>query len=119
MDLSEILNEKKLGHGGWSKEDIYRQLGYGALQGIDWAQTRTIAKNPDRWKEIGPVTSRLLGDHPSVGQVNNYFLASTLANTLLAHQLPPEWRKIFQYLNIGYGAQNNLKNYKLGIGMTF
>lgn len=93
-----------------------RELGYLALHGIDWAQTRSISKNPQFLHETNPI----LGEHPSVGKVNNYFLATGLAHALIANQLPPELAKIFQYGTIGLEAGVTGRNkFKFGIGMTF
>jgi len=93
-----------------------RQFASLGLLGADWAQTRTIAKNPYQWHETNPI----LGQHPSVGNVNNYFAAAMLGHTLLANLLPPEYRKLLQYGTIGLEAPVVGKNkFKLGIGMTF
>lgn len=95
---------------------LSRELGYLALHGMDWAQTRTIAKSPHQFHETNP----FLGEHPSVGKVNNYFLSTGLMHALLANQLPPELAKIFQYGSMGFEAGFVGKNkFKLGIGMTF
>jgi hypothetical protein len=105
-----------LGRPGWSNEDTARQLAALAALGVDWAQTRTIAKNPQIWHE----TNRLLGEHPSVGKVNNYFAGSMLGHTLLMNALPPEWRKWAQYGTLGLEAGVTGRNkFNLGIGMTF
>ncbi len=37
---------------------------------IDWRQTITIAKNPDKFREYNPI----LGKHPSEERVDYYFL---------------------------------------------
>lgn len=111
-----VQRSPDFGHGGWTKEDINRELAYYLLHGADWAQTRTIAKNPDRYYEINPI----LGEHPSTGRVNNYFAATGLGHALLANTLPPEWRKWLQYGSIGVEAAMAGRNkFKVGIGMTF
>ena len=40
-----------------------------ALESVDWGQTRSIAKNPNRWTEMNPVLSA----HPTVNQIDAYF----------------------------------------------
>lgn len=40
------------------------------LLAIDWAQTLTIARTPQKWHEINP----LLGPHPSVPRVHAWFV---------------------------------------------
>lgn len=112
-----------LGNPGWSGADTARELASLGLLGADWAQTRTIAKNPydsgrlaQPWHETNPI----LGEHPSSGHVNNYFALSMLAHAMIASQLPPEIRKWFQYGTIGLEAPVVGRNkLKFGIGMTF
>ena len=48
---------------------------------IDWGQTRTIAKTPERFQE----RNRLLGPHPSLGEVNTYFVGLTSLLVVLPH----------------------------------
>ena len=54
---------------------------------IDWAQTRYIAKNPERYFEI----NMILGKHPSVGAVNAYFSVCVVATCAAAYLLPNPW----------------------------
>lgn len=104
------------GGSAWSSEDKIRQALALSLLGADWAQTRTIAKNPQQYHETNPI----LGEHPSSGRVNNYFAASALGHTLLMNALPPKWRKWGQYGLIGLEAPTVGKNkFQVGIGMTF
>lgn len=115
--MPEIFKEDLgSGRGLWSSEDTYRQALSTALLGADWAQTRSIAKGIPGIHE----TNKLLGQHPSVGMVNNYFAASALADAVIASQLPPEWRKIFQYGTIGLEAPTVGRNkFVFNIGMKF
>jgi hypothetical protein len=102
-------------NGGWSTEDSYRQAGVVALSGIDWMQTRKIAKNPDDYHENNPI----LGEHPSTGKVDAYFAASIAAHTAIAAALPPEYRKWFQYISIGVEAGVVASNLSIGLGVGF
>lgn len=119
LDLSPppAIFKDDLGHGSnWSNVDTIMELASLGLLGADWAQTRTIAKNPEQYGEI----NKILGEHPSTGRVNNYFAASMLGHALIASQLPPEIRKWFQYGTIGLEAPVVGRNhFKFGIGMTF
>ena len=51
---------------------LEKELAYSALHLIDWAQTRQIAAQPDKWLELNP----LLGQHPSRAKVNIIFFVS-------------------------------------------
>jgi hypothetical protein len=127
LDLSppSSIFKSDLGRPGWSDADTYRELASLGLLGADWAQTRTISKhpldmNPDGTYAWKAETNPLLGSHPSIGEVNNYFAASMLAHALIASQLPPEIRKWFQYGTIGLEAPVVGRNkFNFGIGMTF
>jgi hypothetical protein len=102
-------------NGGWSTEDSYRQAGFVALTGIDWMQTRKIAKNPDDYYERNPI----LGEHPSTEKVDIYFPACIAAHTMVAMALPPEYRKWWQYVAIGVEAGVVASNLSIGLGVGF
>jgi hypothetical protein len=85
------------------------------LQTADWAQTRTIADNPQSFHEYNQV----LGRHPSIGAVNTYFLASTAVHLALDQALVGRWRKGHAYFWVATGAFNVSHNVAAGIKMTF
>ena len=99
----------------WSHEDKVRLAIWGTLQTVDWLQTRNIAKHPDQWYETNP----RLGNHPTPGEVNRFFLTTTATHILIANFLPSEYRKVFQYLSIGYEFSYVERNYRIGIKMEF
>ena len=102
-------------NGGWSTADTYRQSGVVALMGIDWAQTRKIAQNPDKYSEMNPV----LGSHPSTEKVDAYFLTCAAAHTVVSMVLPPEYRVLWQYIWIGLEAGTVAHNASIGLGVGF
>jgi hypothetical protein len=52
---------------------------------VDFGQTRHIAENPDRYWE--DTSAWLIGEHPSIGTVNNFFIAQYALNYLIADRL--------------------------------
>ncbi len=98
----------------WSTLDKTLLVTSTAANVVDWGQTRTIAKNPDLWRETNPY----LGDHPSVSQVNNYFVARLILVPILAHYLP-EYRttilSIWLVIGVGYSGHNH----GIGLRMTW
>lgn len=98
----------------WSRADSYREAAYLTLHTMDWAQTRNIARNPAYYEQ-----NSILGKHPSVSQVNQYFAATAALQFAVAYYLPPEYRKAFQYITLGieFGAVTH--NISLGIKATF
>lgn len=128
----------------WSTADVAREVVYQAVAVRDWGETRTIAESKTRpcqwvnyyvggsstpsgqwqtcasgysWRyhEINP----LLGQHPSVGRVNTYFVLSSLAHIAVSNALPETWRAAWQYVTIGVEAGVVARNDSLGIAVNF
>ena len=57
------------------------------LLAIDWRQTITIAKNPDKWHEKNPI----LGEHPTTMRVNIYFAVCAICVAIGIYFLPQTW----------------------------
>jgi hypothetical protein len=99
----------------WTTNDTYRQAAFLVLDAADWAQTRNIARNPDKWNETNPS----LGAHPSTTDVDKYFVGMALINTSIAYALPSDYRAAFQYLSIGYESGFVRRNLSIGINAKF
>ncbi len=64
---------------------------------VDWLQTRDVASSNGIYSETNPI----LGTHPSIGSVNNYFLASVALLNLADYVLPQRYAKfIYQAVSI-------------------
>ena len=115
--LEPLTNYARRYRSNWSDEDTQRQLSYLLLHGVDWGQTKTIARNPNKWSETNPI----LGKHPSAGDVDKYFALTGLGHVGLSLLLSdPKWRKLFQNLTIGLEAGVTGRNkFHLGIGTDF
>jgi hypothetical protein len=98
----------------WSDGDVKREAAYLALHIIDYGQTRTIALNPDRLHE----QNSILGLHPTVGQVNRYFLLTGIAHVVVMDLLPSEWRRDIQNITIGIEAGAVGHNFSIGISVS-
>ena len=99
----------------WSDADKTREIVYLTLHAADWGQTLDISKNPTLHTEGNPI----LGEHPSVGRVNSYFVATALLHVGAVHVLPAAWRPAFQYFWIGVEAGVVHHNYKAGLRFNF
>ena len=73
----------------WDRTDSMLLGSALTLTAIDWGQTRDIAQHPERFSESNPI----LGAHPSVGRVDNYFLISMAGIVGLSAVLPSRTRK--------------------------
>ena len=98
----------------WTQADWNRQFAYTVLDLADWAQTRYIATRPQFHE-----TNRFLGEHPSLGKVNNYFAATLAAHWLITDLLPSRYRPVWQYGTITFEAYFVLHNRSLGVGFKF
>lgn len=100
----------------WSDADKIRETIFLTVDTMDWLQTRNIARNPDKYYEK---TSFIYGSHPSVGKVNNLFLAGALLHVGFANTLCSKPRENFQYITIFLELLTVIENRKLGISMAF
>jgi hypothetical protein len=118
-------------HDEWTSADTYREAAFFVVDAVDWAQTRNIAKKKSSQVLLcqSGVTvcdvpthyehNILLGNHPSISQVNRYFALGALVHIGLAYALPKDWRIGFQYVSLGVelGCVNH--NHSLGISAKF
>ena len=79
----------------------------------DWLQTRYIARHPDRYYEFNP----LLGKHPSIGAVNNHYLAVGLLGYGLT-ELGVCNRYCYNVF-IAFEAANVARNFSIGVRFQF
>lgn len=85
-----------------------------ATRAVDWAQTRHIARHPDRFRELNP----MIGAHPSLGAVNRHFLFTTAAGLLAAHYLPAYRKQMLQvWFAVGVGM--TVRNAAIGVRIAF
>ena len=84
------------------------------LLAIDWRQTLTIAKNPDKWHEKNPI----LGEHPSVTEVNIYFAACAVLTAGGIYLLPELWVAIGLAVLCAVEAWAVVNNHRIGIRMS-
>ena len=99
----------------WREADTYREVAYLTVHSLDWAQTHTIAANPDKYFEH----NLILGNNPKSENINTYFALTALAHIGIAYVLPYEWRKGFQYVTIGIESRSVVRNFSLGISIQF
>lgn len=76
----------------WTDEELRWGAALAVTRLVDWGQTRYIAKHPDRFREVNP----LIGDHPSIGEVNRHFIVSTALMFAAAHYLPQYRTRLLQ-----------------------
>jgi hypothetical protein len=115
----------------WTDGDWVRQGSWEVLHILDWAQTRDVARNPQRFIENNPA----MGEHPSVKRVDSYMGAWLLIHPAISHALPrlgallPEnlqralgvrhWREGWQYVTLGVKAGAVYNNFTLGVRADF
>ena len=124
--LSGAARAEGLNLDPWTREDTYRQAALTALLVVDWGQTRYLVKHPIdpvqangtyNWRAEG--YNRFLGEHPSLGRVNSYFLAAIVGHAAISYVLPCSLRHGWQYVWIGIEANTVERNHHIGIKMDF
>ena len=90
------------------------QVSANTLLTADWLQTRNIAKDDDYFE-----TNGILGEQPTVSEVNQYFAISLLLTNGIGYLLPEDIQDHF-YLSVAVveGAVV-LNNYRIGIRFEF
>lgn len=90
-------------------------LGFKALlTALDIAQTRNIARNPDKYQE--DASSWAIGHHPSPDKATAFLLGNLAANAAASALIPSGWaKKGLLGLSIGEQANSVLGNHKAGI----
>lgn len=95
-----------------TKGERLSEVAYLLLQWQDWRQTRYITDHPDEYYE----RNWILGDHPSVEEVDRYHLIAAVSHIAITKLLPHKWRKVWLSWTIAievYAVGNNLS---IGIG---
>ena len=111
-----------------SRQDIALEAVYQLTAAADWGQTRWMTQHW-HWAEPGPRGSLhpkerheinpLLGDHPSIGRVNAYFLACGITHALITAALPARWRPYWQGAGIVLEVSFVAHNAALGVHFDF
>jgi hypothetical protein len=82
---------------------------------VDWLQTRGIATSNGRFRETNPI----LGSEPSLGRVNNYFLASIALLNLSDYFLPHKYTKLL-YQSVSMVEVTAVsRNLQVGVKLKF
>ena len=99
----------------WTAPQASKAASLAALTVADWAQTRNIARHPERWHETNP----MLGRHPSVGDVDKHFAVASLIGAAALHALPTRYRDWALNAGLVIEAGCVANNLRLGIGIKF
>ena len=78
---------------------------------LDWKQTLKIARNPLLYSE----TNKILGKHPSVAEVNRYFIAVIALQILAYKMLPSDYALAMAAVVAGVETWQVLENKKHGL----
>ena len=112
----------------WNKRDTTRELVWQGLAVIDWGQTLNISKSCSSGGGFYEQVNPILGDCPSRGEVNTYFVGAMALHAGISYILPTNAeflgerinpREFWQSMTIMIQATNVARNYQLGININF
>jgi hypothetical protein len=99
-----------------------------ALTVLDWAQTRHISNNPDRFHEAG-FAQQFIGKHPTTGEVDRYFVKSLVLANGIGYFLPErasffglfDWnpKKTLYFSASAWEGYTVNHNYQTGVKLEF
>ncbi len=104
----------------WSGTDKSLEAAYQILNAIDWAQTRQIARQPEKYSEAGTDqygSASIIGEHPSRNAVNAWHLVKALGHPAIVNKLSEPWKSIFQALTVGTTGSAVKNNNKIDLDM--
>lgn len=101
--------------GEWTEDQKRMGAALAAVSVVDWAQTRYIADNPDRFHETNPI----MGRHPSIGRVDRYFATSVLVGAVVLDALPSEYRDYALKAGLVLEVLVVSNNARIGVGVKF
>lgn len=99
----------------WSEDQRKMGAALAAVTIVDWAQTRFIADNPERFHE----TNLIIGRHPSIGRVDRYFATSMLIGAAVLDALPTEYRDYALRAGLVLEVLVVSNNARIGVGVKF
>lgn len=99
----------------WSEDQLRMGAALAAVTVVDWAQTRYIADNPDRFHETNPI----MGRHPSIGRVDRYFATSILVGAVVLDALPSAYRDYALKAGLVLEVLVVSNNARIGVGVKF
>jgi hypothetical protein len=82
---------------------------------IDWLQTRYIVTHPREFHETNP----MLGQHPSMREVNQHFAVAIIGTVIAAKILPERYSRLFLSGVISIEGSFISGNQRLSIGVQF
>lgn len=103
------------GENRWTRGDTVRELIDLEFRIMDLGQTRYIARHPGKFFE----TNDFLGEHPSIEEVNRFFLITAVTHFAISYALPRKYREAWQYITIGMRFNTVQKNRAIGIKFEF
>lgn len=110
--ISIVLLFSLVGCTSWDKTDLALEGVFFASHAVDWAQTNTIARNPDKYHERNPI----LGKHPKVSEVNLVMGIMAVVQPVIAHILPSPYRRAWIISTTAVKLGMIANNFKVGIG---
>jgi len=98
----------------WTKKDTAWQATTLFIMGVDWLQTKEIARNPEYTE-----TNILLGKYPSQNEVDAYYLGCAVVHSAIAYYLPKKYRRYWQYVFIAVEVGCVGHNVNVGVRIKF
>lgn len=96
------------------------EFAWQSIHAMDAAQTMHIANSGGCYREVNPVTSRIVGEHPSDGEVAAVMLGYAMLHKLATEQLhernAPRWLiGTWHAVTLGFAVKTVTQNHRLGL----
>lgn len=81
---------------------------------LDWGQSRDITQRDDIYEK-----NKHLGPYPSRSEVNEYFIARIISNSILHRVLPEKYLLVYQVYTVADHGMAVIENHQLGLTVDF
>jgi hypothetical protein len=115
LALASATSSNCFAGDSWTTREKVLEGTYLGLVLVDWGQTLYIADHPDEYFEH----NKILGQHPSRGEVNTYFTTLMVTHIVIADVLNHKWREPFQWVSIILAIRTVNHNHSIGIQIDF
>lgn len=96
------------------------EIAWQSMHALDTMQTMHIANSGGCYREINPVTSRIIGEHPSDAGVSAVMLGYAMLHKFATDQLhergaPPWMIGTWHAVTLGFAVKTITQNHELGL----
>ena len=109
-----LIHTTAMAGATWTREDVWLESAWQALNVIDWGQTRYVSESAD-YQEVNPI----LGRDPTRRSVDVFFVAAAALHWAISDRVDAHDRLRWQWISLGAKGAGVWRNWAVGVGLKF